>query len=126
MAGTRLRPGVANGQSERGGMKRLLLLIGLALVSLPAFADLSDKLEELVGYTIVGTETIEGWYDSDGKKGDSFEGCDYGRTIVFSDNRILHCSTYSYHYASRPTAIILSNGRQIKMVVDDELFDMQR
>lgn len=106
-------------------MRKKNLLFGLFFFCMPAFADLADKLERLVGYTILGSKTIEGWYDDDGKKGDSFEGCDFGRTIVFSDNRILRCSTYSYQYSYRPSAVIISNGKQIKMIVEDEVYDMQ-
>jgi hypothetical protein len=98
----------------------------LVLMSMPAHADLSYQLEQLIGYTIVDVKTVEGWYDEDGEKGDSFEGCDYGRVIVFSDDRILECSTYHYHYAYRPRAVILSNGSSFKMIVDDHVYDMRR
>jgi hypothetical protein len=107
-------------------MKFWFLGAALLLVTPSAFADLADELSHLVGYTIIDTKTIEGWYDEDGKKGDSFEGCEFGRTIVFSDNRVLRCSEYNYQYSSMPTAIILSNGQQFKMIVEDTVYDMQR
>lgn len=100
--------------------------LALVLMSMPAHADLSYQLEQLIGYTIVDVKTVEGWYDEDGEKGDSFEGCDYGRVIVFSDDRILECSTYHYRYAYRPRAVILSNGSSFKMIVDDHVYDMRR
>lgn len=101
-------------------------LFAFGLVSIPAHADMSYQLEQLVGYTIVDVKTVEGWYDEDGEKGDSFEGCEYGRVIVFSDDRILQCSTYHYHYAYRPRAVILSNGSSFKMILDDHVYDMSR
>lgn len=107
-------------------MKTATLALALALISTPALADMADELEDLVGYTIIDVKTIEKWYDDDGEEGDSFEGCEHGRTIVFSDNRILECATYHYHYTYRPRAVILSDGRSYKMIVDDDIYDMRR
>lgn len=104
------------------------------LVSPVAWADLADELEDLVGYTIVDSKTIAGWYDDDDKGEGSFEGCEHGRIIVFTDNKKLTCAEYGYQYVYRPTAIIL--GKEIsyrgqsfydfKMVVEDEVYDMRR
>ena len=116
----------ASAPSEVLSMKASAALFAIALVSMPAHADMSDQLEQLVGYTIVDVKTVEGWYDEDGEKGDSFGGCDYGRIIVFSDDRVLECSTYNYHYAYRPRAVILSNGSSFKMIIDDHVYDMRR
>jgi hypothetical protein len=100
-------------------------LVLLSLVSTAAFADLATKLNKFNGYTIVGSETIVGWYDKNsGKKGDSFEGCEYGRVIIFENNKALTCAEYGYHYAYRPTAVILSKNGFFKMVVDDEVYEM--
>lgn len=104
------------------------------LVSPVAWADLADELEDLVGYTIVDSKTIGGWYDDDDKGDGSFEGCEHGRVIVFTDNKKLTCAEYGYQYAYRPTAIILAKeisykGRSFydfKMVVEDEVYDMRR
>ena len=107
-------------------MKKRVAALAIALISLPAFADISYELERLVGYTIIDVKTVDGWYDDDGEKGDSFEGCEHGRKIVFTDNRILTCATYRYHYAYRPRAVILSNGSSYKMILDDDVYDMRR
>ena len=85
-----------------------------------------SELSHYIGYTIVAEKTVEGWVSADGaKKGDSFEGCEYGRIIIFSDNTYLTCATYSYEYAYRPDAIILSRNGSVVMLVDNEAFDMR-
>ena len=98
-----------------------------------ARADLADELEGLVGYSIVDSRTIVGWYDDDEKEEGSFNGCSHGRVIKFSDGSALTCAEYGYMYAYRPTAIILAKKLEyggkshydIKMVVEDEVFDMR-
>ncbi len=114
-------------------MKYLIFVIFAALVALPAHADLADELDDLVGYTITASKTIDRWYDDD-EKDDSFNGCSHGRVIVFTDNTTLTCAEYGYQYAYRPTAIILAKeisyqGKlfyDFKMVVEDEIYDMRR
>jgi hypothetical protein len=98
-----------------------------------AYADLADKLSALVGFTIIDSKTIMGWYDEDGKEGRAFNGCKHDRVIIFTDNKALTCAEYGYQYAYRPAAVIL--GRKIsyqdktfsviKMVVEDEIYDMR-
>lgn len=39
------------------------VFIWLAFGSTPAWADLADDLEDLVGYTIATSKEISGWYD---------------------------------------------------------------
>lgn len=107
-------------------MKRTLTFLAFVLFSSSVIADMASDLRRLIGYTIIDSKTIAGWYDEDGKKGDSFEGCDYGRTIVFTDNHVLTCAEYGYHYSYRPMAIILAKGSSYKMIVDDEIYDMRR
>jgi hypothetical protein len=108
-------------------MKSSLALLALVTVSSASHADLADKLARLRGYTVVADMTVTGWVDrSKGKKGDSFEGCDYDRVIILDDSKVLTCATYSYSYSYRPRAVILSNGFDLKMVVGDEVYDMRR
>jgi hypothetical protein len=114
-------------------MKYLIFVIFAVLAALPAHADLADELDDLVGYTIIASKTIDRWYDDD-EKDDSFNGCSHGRVIVFTDNTTLTCAEYGYQYAYRPTAIILAKeisyqGKSFydfKMVVEDEVYDMRR
>lgn len=114
-------------------MKYLIFVIFAVLSAPPAHADLANELDELVGYTIIASKTIDRWYDDD-EKDDSFNGCSHGRVIVFTDNTTLTCAEYGYQYAYRPTAIILAKeisyqGKSFydfKMVVEDEVYDMRR
>lgn len=106
-------------------MNKVLFVIASLIASQSASADLADQLGRLVGYTIIDSLTIEKWYDP--KKStskDAFEGCDYGRVIVFSNSKALTCSSYGYQYSYRPTAVILSNGSSFKMIVEREIYDM--
>lgn len=109
-----------------GIMNRLIALTIFLLLPHSVYADAADELKDLVGYTIIANKTIVGYQDKDGKKKDSFEGCDYDRIIIFDDNKILNCAEYGYQYAYRPTAIIFSNGSSFKMLVEDEMYDMRR
>ena len=107
-------------------MKKQLLYLLLLSISTTAFADVTSQLSRFVGYTIVASKTIAGYQDKNGKKDDSFEGCDYDRVIIFDDDKILTCAGYGYQYAYRPTAIILSNGTSFKMIVGNDVYDVQR
>ncbi len=116
-------------------LKPLLLLLAIAFVFVPqaARSDLADELGDLVGYVIVDAKTIVAWADDDESDEGSFNGCSYGRRIKFDDNTVLTCAGYGYMYAYRPTAVLLAKeislgGRKlvdIKMVVEDEIFDMR-
>lgn len=105
-------------------MKKLYITSILLLLTSSSFAYFPNELNELVGYTILGNKKIVGWYDQDGKRGQSFEGCNYGRTIVFEDNKILICRNYHYHYGYRAEALILSDGQNFKMMIDDHVYNM--
>ena len=93
-----------------------ILMVFVFFIAIPtiALADLADDLDDLVGYKIVARKTIDG----------EFEGCDFDKLIVFDDRTILRCESYGYQYSYRPTAVILFNGYNIKMIVDDEVYDM--
>ena len=74
-------------------MNKATLILTAALLAVPqANAASASDLADFVGYTITAALTITGWQDEHGKRGDSFEGCDYGRVIIFDNNRILHCT----------------------------------
>ena len=116
--------------------KSLAIAMLFVAASSPAYAALASKVERLVGYIIVDSKTIKGWYDENGgeKEEGSFKGCSHGRKIVFNDNKVLTCAQYGYQYAYRPTAIILAKpithqGKtfyDFKMIVEDEVYDMRQ
>ena len=82
-------------------------------------------LGDYVGYVIAAKKTIVGYQNSDGKRADSFEGCDFGRAIIFDDNTYLTCSGYGYQYAYRPEAVLLVRNGSWKMVVGGSTYDMR-
>ena len=102
------------------------------LAAMVVYADLADDLDDLVGYTIIASKTIERWHD-DEEGDDSFNGCSHGRVIEFTDGSTLTCAEYGYQYVFRPTAVILAKqftheGKTFvdyKMVVGDDVYDMR-
>ncbi len=108
-------------------MKTTTFLIALYLaMSMPAYADLADKLKRLVGYSIVHSGTITGYQDQGKKPNDSFEGCEYGRKIFIDDVYRVTCTTYSYTYSYRPSVVIITMANSMKMVVGDEIYDISK
>lgn len=107
-------------------MKKIIIFLPLFLFLSSAFSSTADDLSGYVGWTIMANKTIEGWYDKGGKHGDDFEGCDYDRVIIFSDNTVLKCAGYSYQYSYRPKAIILVKGYQFIMIVGNDVYRMNR
>lgn len=107
-------------------MKALVACLLSAGIAANAVAgDFAREASRLIGFTIIASKTITGYVDRDGKRGDSFEGCNYGRKIIFDDRTYLTCSTYSYSYSYRPDAVILSNrtGNWV-MFVEGDKYDM--
>jgi len=107
-------------------LPKLWIAVCLLTAAVQASADLADKLSRLEGYTIVKAGTITGWRNSDGKRGDDFEGCDYGRKLFIDDSLQVTCSDYFYEYAYRPTAVFLLRGSVLKMVIGNDIHDVQR
>ena len=109
----------------RTTLARICLLIG-ALTPATALADLADTLSRFLGYSNMASKTVAGYRDRDGKKGDSFEGCDWDRIIIFTDNTYVTCRTYSYSYSYRPTAVIIVRGSSLKLIVGSDAYDVDR
>lgn len=101
-------------------------IVVLAFVCSFAQADMADKLSRLEGYSIVKTGTITGWQNSDGKRGDSFEGCEYGRHLFIDDSFRITCADYFYEYGYRPTIVILSKNGNLKMIIGNDIHNAQR
>lgn len=83
---------------------------------------------ELDGYEKIAEWTVSGYVDIDEKQGfmQPFNGCAYGRKIIFTNNKYLVCKSFYFHFAYRPIANIFSNGYDLKMVVDDIVFDVKK
>lgn len=108
-------------------MKKLVFSLAVCVVtSMPAHADFADKLGRLVGYSIVYSGTVTGYQDQKKKPNDSFEGCEYGRKIFIDDSYQVTCATYSYTYSYRASVVILTRGGSMKMVVGDEIYDINK
>ena len=105
-------------------MKKVLVV--LAFFCSFAHADLADKLSRLEGYSIVKSGTVTGWQNSNGKRGDIFEGCEYGRGLFIDDSIQVTCIDYFYEYGYRPTIVILVKSGSLKMVIGNDIHDAQR
>jgi hypothetical protein len=104
---------------------RMKIIIATPLLSfLICSAVNATDIGQYVGYTIVAKKTIIGYVESDGKTSQSFEGCNFGRKIIFEDNTYLTCSSYNYQYAYRPEAVILVRSGSWKMLVEGNSYDM--
>lgn len=87
------------GQGNKMKNFTLVLAVSFFAATLPTSvnADMADKLDHYVGYTIVMSKTVKGWISDDGtKSGKDFSGCEYGRKIIFTDDTYVTCSSYGY------------------------------
>lgn len=112
--------------------RKLILLIAGICIFKPVVADISEnQLEQLSGWTIVGSKQISGYVKDDGSEESSFEGCEHGRVLLFSDGSGVRCQSYGYQYAYMPTAIILAKSityegktlTMVKIIVKSQIYD---
>ena len=96
------------------------LVFGVILAVAPSIAQASCDIDDLLGYTVIAKKTISARIDN-GVKTEDYQGCEYGRIIVFSDGTGVKCQTYTYTYAYMPTAYIVTNGAGSKLCVENEL-----
>ena len=100
-----------------------LCLAGQLTLSPASYAGCLDQLTE--GATLIAKTTIVAWVEEN-QRHDGYEGCAYGRILVFSDNRGVMCSSYSYHYTYRPTALVFSGPSGLQMCVDNEWMQVRQ
>jgi hypothetical protein len=81
-----------------------------------ADCEFSSVADQLIDYTFIGEKTIDG----------TFNGCNYGQAVVFTDNTMAHCSGYVYLYAYQPTVFLFANGSSFYMCINDELIGLVR
>jgi hypothetical protein len=98
-------------------------VIGVATTD--AKADAASAFKKYVGYTIIHAGEITGWRDGDGKKGDAFEGCNFGRVLIIDYQKQVTCDGYGYQYSYHPTAIFLSRNGSMKMIVEGDEYDIR-
>ncbi|RJG42685.1 hypothetical protein D1Z90_12095 [Motilimonas pumila] len=101
---------------------------------MPSYADISENtLEDFEGWTLISVKTVSGFIDEDGTEDSAFEGCDYERTIMFTDGTQVKCDSYGYQYSFMPKAFIFgrsysykgSSLTSFKMIVAGEDYDLQ-
>lgn len=112
----------ASSRSARAFVGATVFCVAVSLAG-PARADCD--LDDIVGFTLIAKKTIDGWIQN-GKRGDSFEGCEYDRIIAFTDGTGVACRTYSYSYSYRPTAYIFADGSSMKMCVGSSFYSVSR
>ena len=113
----------------RSALAVIVLFLGISA----AQASIETELSQMEGWCIIAVKTIDGFTEANGQRHDDFEGCDFGRKIVFTDNTYLTCNQYNYQYAYRPDAVIFAKnvvyqGRKFatfKMLVEDEMYEMR-
>lgn len=97
-------------------MKKIIALLACCCLAYPF--DFSYVARQLIGYTILDIKIING----------TFEGCDFDKKIIFTDNTYVTCMGYGYTYSYMPEAIILGKNYKgtlfLKMYVDGELYDV--
>ena len=105
-------------------MKKILTM-GLFFLAASQALGISDsQLKRLEGYTLIRVGEITGWQNSDGKRGDAFEGCDYGRRLFIDGGLQVTCQSYSYSYSYRPTAFFFKRGSTLKMIIENDVYDV--
>jgi hypothetical protein len=104
-------------------MRNLKIAVAFACL-LPSLA-LAEDLSRYAGYTVQASKYVAGYVDADGKSGNDFQGCEYGRKIVFDDQTYLVCTQYGYSYSYHPQATLLANGGQWLMIVNGNQYTMR-
>jgi hypothetical protein len=116
-------------------MKRLILILLLAALAAFGGSIDTDKLADLVGYTIVAATHVDR----------SFEGADYDKPVLLGNGWLFKFSSYHYHYAYHPSAIVLAKLTTAdelrkmgikpvseqpiathKLIIDDDVYDVNR
>lgn len=106
---------------KAGALVATLTALAVLISTQGAIAECN--LDQLVGYTLVAAERVSGFYDQDGKQGSDFEGCTFGRVLVFLDGKGVACREYRYSYSYMPTAYIFANGgSQGAACIGDEIY----
>jgi len=106
--------------------KKIIASVFLFFGFQTSFAITTFDLSLLVGYQIIHSGYITGYQDANqaAKTDGTFEGCRYDRVIFIDDRFAVYCRNDMYSYGYRPQMVILSNGADAKMIVNDLMFDI--
>lgn len=110
-------------------MKRQIkafMFCALIATATASSANLASKLRSLVGWTIIHSGSVTGYIDKDGKKKDSYEGCEYGRKLIIDYQYVVTCQTYTYSYAYNPDAVLFAKSGSFKLLVESEVLDVTK
>jgi hypothetical protein len=97
------------------------MVVSAFVVASPTWA--SCNLDRVVGFTLVAKKTVIAYIDH-GERVDGFNGCTYGRILVFEDNTGVRCDEYNYAYAYRPDAYLFATSTRIKGCIEGEWYDL--
>lgn len=116
-------------------MRRPIIILLLTVLGAFGGSIDTDKLADLVGYTIVAATRVDG----------SFDGADYDKPVLLENGWLFKFRTYHYHYAYHPNAIVLAklttadDLRSVgikplsekplatyRLIIDDDLYDVSR
>lgn len=93
-----------------------------ANAAVPCEADLSGY----VGWTIIYSGTVTGYFDENGEVQFDFEGCDYDRVLIIDYSKVVTCSEYGYTYAYHPDILILSRGTSMEACIAGDMYDIRK
>ncbi len=99
------------------------LALALALVAQAAAAKCNRDLP--VGSQLLARKTITAWIEQ-GREQDGYQGCTFGRVLVFGDRTGVACTSFNFQFAFRPQAEIWAvGGGGWLLCVDGNEMDVQ-
>lgn len=105
-------------------MRRAALLAVALLAGAGSARAVECDLDSVIGYTLMGAKTIEGFIE-DGARKSGFQGCRLDRILVFTDNTGVRCRMYSLQNATLPRAWLFArNENDIRLCVGGELLEV--
>jgi HKD family nuclease len=101
----------------------MLAVTTLIFLVVPSLAFATCDFDDLIGYTLVTTKYVAGYIEK-GERKDAFEGCNFGRILIFDDNTGITCMSYLYSYSYHPKAYIFMNGTSMKACINDNMYSV--
>ena len=97
---------------------------GLALALIAQGAAAKCQTDLPIGSQLLARKTITAWIEQ-GREQDGYQGCTFGRVLVFEDRTGVACAGYHYQYAYRPQAEIWAAGGRWLLCIDGNEMDVQ-